>query len=314
MGNAGTGLLPGHWPQMTAYVAYGVRLESEITLPGLPAPCGGEPATIKVLLEEPSGRDPRKAPAGAEAEFLVDGRPLWLHVNGDLEIGWENIFRFRMNIGESLIRCSPGADGHPEHIQDWLLHYALPLLLVSAGRLQFLHGSAVQVGHRAVGFLAPSGGGKTTLAQYFLQRGHEFFTDEKLGVVACGQGFVAVPSTPFYRRGEADARWQAVSNFASAALPLDVLYVLVPAAGDTPPVVTPVPAREAAFELARRCEFQLPRRVRGRLRLPPFQEMCFQFCTDLAAAVRVCRLVVPRDRAHLPEVYDTVVADVAEAA
>jgi hypothetical protein len=285
-----------------------------VALPGLPAACGDEPATITVRVDQVSAREVWNAPATPEATFLIDGRPLWLHVNGDLEICWKQVFRFRMSIGDSLIRCSRGPDGSPEHIQDWLLHYALPLLLLSAGRLQFLHGSAVQVDDCAVGFLAPSGGGKTTLAEHFLRRGHAFFTDEKLGVVAGDQRFVAVPSTPFYRSGDADGRWQPVSNFAAAPQRLAVLYLLVPADATAAPLAMPVPAREAAFELARRCEFQLPRRIRGRLRLPSFQITCFRFCTQLAATARVCRLVVPRARARLPEVYETVVADVAGAA
>lgn len=299
---------------MTAYAAYGVRLESEISLTGLPAPRGDEAETITVLLDQPGGHQAPQARAPADAEFLVDGRPLRLRVNGDLEIGWDDICRFRMGVGRSLIRCSRGSDGNPEDVRDWLLHYALPLLLVSEGRRQFLHGSAVCVGHQAVGFLAASGGGKTTLGEYFVERGHSLLADEKLGFVACAERADAVPSTPFYRRGEAHARWQMVTNFTAAPAPLARLYVLVPAKPEAVPAVAPVPAREAAFELARRCEFQLPGRVRQRLQLPPFQMTCFQACADLAAAVRVCRLTVPRDRMRLPEVYDAVVDDLARSA
>jgi hypothetical protein len=298
---------------MTAYSAYGVRLNSDLALPGLPPPRGDERTTVVARLEKPQlGREGGEV--CADAEFQVHGRPLSLHVNGDLEVRWQDVCSFRISIRDALIRCERGRAGRDEDVQEWLLHYALPLLLVSEGHLQLLHGSAVQIGRQAVGFLAPSGGGKTTLAEYFLQRGHGFFTDEKLGVVARRQRVLAVPSTPFYRRGEANARWRAVTNFATSPAPLTALYVLVPADATATPAVTPVSAGEAAFVLTQRCEFQLPRSVRARLRLPSFPLTCFQACTALAAAVRVCRLVVPRDRMRLSDVYDAVVADVAGAA
>lgn len=297
---------------MTAYVAYGVRLESEIPLPGLPAPCGSLPATIAVLRDAPGER--RARTAAADSEYLVHGRPLSLRVNGDLEICWQDVVGFRVSIGELRIRCWRGPDGGAEQVREWLLHYALPLLLAGAERLHFLHGGAVEIDGRVAGFLAPSGGGKTTLTKHFLARGHGFLTDEKLGVVARRRQFMAVPSTPFLRRGEDDARWETVARFASAPSPLAVLYLLQPADASAAPAIEPVPAGRAAFELAQRCEFQLPRRVRGRLRLPSFLETSFRFSTQLAGAVRVCRLVVPRRLARLPEVYQAVVADVAGAA
>lgn len=297
---------------MTAYVAYGVRLESEINLPGLRAPRGHEYPTITVRRDSLS--DEGKVPAAPDAEFLVHGRPLSLHVNVFLDVDWQGICRFRVSTGDSLIRCARGPEGRSEDLQEWLLHYALPLLLLTEGHLHFLHGSAVQVGDRAVGFLAPSGGGKTTLAEYFLCRGHAFFTDEKLGFALRGKRYMAVPSTPFYRRDAANARWQMVTNFASSPAPLDPLYLLVPSDSRATPAVMPVRAGVAAFELARRCEFGLPRRVRERLQLKSFQSERFETCTELAAATRVRRLVVPRDLARLPEVYDTVVADVARRA
>jgi hypothetical protein len=297
--------------QMTAYQAYGVRLESEIPLPGLPAAHGGEPGTVRVLLDESSERKTSEAP---DAEYLVQGRPLSFHVNGDLEIDWREIVHFRVSIADSRIRCGRGRDGSAEHLRDWLLHYALPLLLAGGGRLRFLHGSAVQIGRRAVGFLAPSGGGKTTLAEYFHGRGHGFFTDEKLGVASHEQQFVAVPSTPFYRRDETFPRWRLVDHYAPSALPLGALYAIVPAGGEAEPAIEPVSAGEAAFELARHCEFELPPGVRARLRLPSSRHTSFEFCTRIAAATRVCRLIVPRARARLSAVYETVLADAEQAA
>ncbi len=294
---------------MIPRVAYGIRLDSEIPLQELPAASGGELARVQVVLDG-SGRAPRRSPAAPDVEIPVDGRPLSLTVNGGLEIRWGAILAFQVSVADSVIHCVRGPEGTLGHVREWLLHYTLPLLLQTQRRLLFLHGGAVQIGDRAVGFLARSGGGKSTVVEYFSRCGHGFLTDDKLGVTPHQQGFVAVPSVPFYRRGEAKAVWEPVTNFVACPLPLHTLYVLLPAGGAVSPAITRLPAREAAFALACRCELRLPARVRERLRLPSFAMERFHAAAALASTVRVCRLQVPWDRSRLPEVYDAIVADV----
>ena len=296
---------------MKTWRAFGVRLESEIPLDGLPEVSGAELATVKVLLERtPHDTEQRTSPV-PDVEALIDGRPLSLRVNGELEVCWRGVVTFRAAIGDSVIRCQRGPEGSIEQAREWLLHYMLPLLLQTERHLHFLHGSAVQIGAGAVGFLAPSGGGKSTLMEHFVRRGHAFLTDDKLGIVRCEGGFAAVPGAPFYRRGEAKGQWRPVGNFASSPLPLRTLYLLAPADRNVTPLVTPLLAREAPFALAARCELRLPARVRQRLGLGPFAAERFYDCSELAAAVRVCRLRVPQDLSRLPDVYQSVVADAA---
>jgi len=295
---------------MTARVAYGVRLDSEISLPELPVASGGELARVQVALDRAGPAPQRKAGAGPDIEAPVNGRLLSFSVNGGIEICWKGICTFHVSVADSVIRCQRGPEGTLGDVREWLLHYTLPLLLQTQQRLLFLHGSAVRIGDHAVGFLARSGGGKSTVAEHFSRCGHAFVTDDKLGVAQHQGTFVAVPGVPFYRRGDAKAVWKYVSNFVSRPLPVHTLYVLLPGDGATSPSVTPLPAREAAFVLARRCELRLPGRVRDRLRLPSFALERFAAAAALASAVRVCRLQVPWDHSRLPEVYDAIVADV----
>lgn len=295
---------------MTPRLAYGIRLDSELPLQELPAASGDELACVQVLLDG-SGRAPRpKSPTVPDVEAPVDGQLLSLTVNGGLEIRWGAILAFHVSVADSVIHCVRGPQGTLDHVREWLLHYTLPLLLQTQRRLLFLHGGAVQIGDRAVGFLAHSGGGKSTTVEYFSRCGHGFLTDDKLGVAPHAQGFVAVPSVPFYRRGDAKAVWKLVTDFVAGPLPLHTLYVLVPASGAMSPAITPLPAREAAFALACRCELRLPARVRERLRLPSFALERFHAAAALASTVRVCRLQVPWGQSRLPEVYKAVVADV----
>lgn len=290
---------------MLAQRAYGIRLETEIPIEGLPAASGDELGCVQVL----DALFPAARPFVPDAETLVDGRPLTFYVNGGIEICWEDVVSFHLNVGNSVIRCAAGSEGGPRQVREWLLQYALPLFLQTEHRLLFLHGGGVQIGDRAVGFLAASRGGKSTLVEHFVRQGHAFLTDDKLALLASVSGFDAVPGTPFFRRGHAKAQWQYVSDFAPAPLPLGTLYLLVPADPASTPEITPLPPREVPFALAARCELRLPNRVRERLQLPPHALESFQDCSELARVVRVCRLRVPRDHARLPEVHAAVLAD-----
>lgn len=295
---------------MTPQVAYGLRVESDMPIEGLPAPRGDEIAVVRVYEDQTLRAAPASTHASPEAELDVHGHPLRLFVNGGLEVRWGEIAYYRLGVADARIRCSYGPAGSVIHMQQWMLHYALPLHILLERHLEFLHGGSVQIGARAVAFLASSGVGKSTLVEHFVQRGHGFLTDDKLGVVRRDGRYFSVPSTPFLCTDESKAHWRRVPNYVSGLVPLDALYLLTPADAMASPAVEPLDPAQAPFALACHNEVRLPPRVRARLGLPRPDVARFAFSSDLASHVRLNRLVVPRRLARLPEVYDTVLADV----
>ncbi len=291
-------------------VAYGLRLEGDMPIEGLPAPCGDEIAVVHVYEDDALRAATASAHSSPDAELEVQGYPLRLFVNGGLEVRWGEKAYYRIGVGDAQIRCSYGPDGSFIHMQQWLLHCALPLHALIERHLEFLHGGSVQVGDKAVAFLAASGIGKSTLVEHFVQRGHGFLTDDKLGIVRRDGRYFSVPSTPFLYTDEAKLHWTCAPNYVRGLVPLSALYVLTPADPLASPAVEPLAPARAAFELGCRSEVRLPETVRARLGLPrPGLDGFAGYC-DLASHVRVNRLIVPRALARLPEVYDTVVADV----
>jgi len=69
----------------------------------------------------------------------------------------------------------------------YFFSYALPLWLESRG-MPVLHASAVSFGDRAVGFLGPSGIGKSTLCAGLVRTGCDFVTDDGLVLRVDGRG------------------------------------------------------------------------------------------------------------------------------
>jgi hypothetical protein len=294
-----------------ARVAYGVRIDGQVVLEGLPAAGGGELANVRVTLRRwPPDHEEFDMPP-PEAELEIVGRPLSFHVDSRLEIRWGRCHSFLLSIGSSEIQCRLGPEGSLESLGEWLVHFILPHHLQMEHRLFFLHGGAVSLDGAAVGFLAPSGGGKSTLVEHFMQQGDRVLSDDKLAIVHRDGRILAVPATPFYRGAEQKTEWKRLTDFSPLPLPLRALYVLTPAPAMAVPAITPLQAAEATFALVRRCELRLPAAVRQRLGLPRFAIECLDHCTALAAAVPVRRLVVPRELVRLPEVRDAVLADLA---
>jgi hypothetical protein len=166
------------------YRAFGLLLQSALPLPELrPVPDGhpdaAAPADVIVTLG-PAPRPP--APAVQVVTDVWAGPDVfWMDVPGAA--------RFLVRHGrEMIVEAQPGtAEGD---IRAYLLGSALGALLHQRGVLP-LHASAVEVDGRAVAFIAPSGGGKSTMAMHLQHRGHRVICDDICAVeVADGQARV----------------------------------------------------------------------------------------------------------------------------
>ena len=82
-----------------------------------------------------------------------------------------------------------------ESFQVYLLGQAISFALVKQG-LEPLHATAVEVQGKAVVFLGQGGAGKSTLAAYFISRGHKVLTDDLLVLRKKSQGLVGYPGPP----------------------------------------------------------------------------------------------------------------------
>lgn len=133
----------------------------------------------------------------------------WAFPNGTL---WTQFYRtaegyllrfpgladFEVSFDAWRVICFPApdvTDATPTHLY---LNQVLPLMLGKQGKLVF-HASAVEVGGRAVGFMAESGRGKSTLAASFSVNEHRFLTDDGLVVEEMEGGYFALPSHPSIR-------------------------------------------------------------------------------------------------------------------
>lgn len=81
----------------------------------------------------------------------------------------------------------------------WLLHTIIPIYLMLKQSSLFLHASAVEVDRKAFLFIAPSYGGKSTLADFFIRQGHFLLSDDKVRLERKDEDYVVHPSYPYRR-------------------------------------------------------------------------------------------------------------------
>ncbi len=140
----------------------------------------------------------------------------------------EDLLAFSWSAHGDTISYTLFKDGTVTLLNYWLLHVFLPLYFSHQRTYFFFHVGSVLIAHRAVGFLAPCHGGKSTLTDFFLKQGHTLMTDDKLGTFKTQEGIYAVASYPYHRpyRAVEDIGFK-VENFAQRPYPLQALYILV---------------------------------------------------------------------------------------
>lgn len=190
----------GHPRPPRRYWIYGLSVQSDVLLPGVPelptaqtAPdvvltrCGHEPG---VLLD---GEVVAQMACPVHGPYMreyrePDGAWIWLQAIGTFHVA----------------PCAGRVDVYPDGcVDERTLSLALegPILLFVGNRrgTPSLHASAVVSEHGAIAFLGPRGRGKSTMAATFLRRGAALLTDDALPLQAMSDGIYATPGPRFMK-------------------------------------------------------------------------------------------------------------------
>jgi hypothetical protein len=189
----------------------------------------------------------------------------------------------------------------------WLERLGIPVL----------HAAAVRTDAGAAGLLAPSGGGKSSLAAALLQAGAPLLTDDILPVEESGGTFLARPGLPQMRMEPDSARHflgtidglaavspddsklhVPVAAFCGTAIPLAGLYLVERRPG--PLEILPLSRREAVVELVRHSFSPYLVEAVG------LQPRRLDLFVRLVRQVPVHRLFCPAGFEHLPQAAEAL--------
>ncbi len=187
---------------MNEYRVFGGRLRSEWSFPGLPTGRSGEApeapdgdSSPLYELRRAAGRPGSSAREGSSGESELLGEEslgqngtLLLHrVGGRLRLTHEPGGTYDIHPDAGVIEWRPSGAGDPGGVaRSIVLARALPVLLHGRGMLP-LHAGGVAVGGEAVGFMAPKGFGKSTLALMMATRGASLLSDDTLPLETEGE-------------------------------------------------------------------------------------------------------------------------------
>ncbi len=165
------------------YLAYGLKIDSELELPELGDSCepeGEADLTIRLGNVARYGTE-----GGGERDDMRwnDPQTFWLHADA--------VAHYLVSNGREItVMIETGADA--SSVRVYLLGSACGALLVQRGFL-VLHGNAIRVGDACLVCVGDSGAGKSTLAAGFLRNGFQVLADDVVAVDIEGH---AIPGFP----------------------------------------------------------------------------------------------------------------------
>lgn len=304
---------------MHSYSAYGLKIVSEFEMPELLASeAPFDTSDVSIVRSSLAHEE-----AGATGE--------WAQADGDaVTLRFGPVGTFRISGGSRIeVSAMPGVSEDTLRLP--LLGAATAVLLQQRG-LFALHGSAIDVGGRAVIFVGHKGQGKSTLASALYGRGHAVIADdivvvdalEAVDADADSCTFEVRPAFPQFKlvpdslkaalgHEEEDLplvspildkrAFRARERFATHSLPLARLYVLQDGDWD----FSPLPPQEALLQII---THSYSARFGKLLISGAAAAPHFTMCSRLAGSGLARRAQRPRDLSHLQHAAQRVEEDV----
>jgi hypothetical protein len=176
----------------------------------------------------------------------------------------------------------------------WGLHTVLPLYFTLEDTYIFLHAGAVEIDGKPILFTAESFGGKSTMTDFFMKKGHTMISDDKVATYEKDGRFYSVPSHPYHRphRGIEDLGF-SVHNMAKKPNQIYVIYTLEKSPPNSKIHIVELSGVEKFKSLQYASELNIDFQKQKR----------FEYFMKMANTVPVYKITVPWDIERLDEVY-----------
>ena len=219
-----------------------------------------------------------------------DSRTINFHVN--------EIVTFSVKKGQSIISYKLYEKGNDYLLKYWLSHTFLPILFTLEDIYYFLHAGAVVVENEPILFIAASFGGKSTMTDFFIKKGHTMISDDKVAVYEENKEILCVPSYPYHRpyRKVEDLGYP-VENFSKGAKKMHAIFNLVKSDEKANIIIEEVLGIEKFRILKFSTEIDFPINSKSK----------FEMLSKIANNVKLYNIKVPWDMNRLEEVYQTIV-------
>jgi len=228
-----------------------------------------------------------------------NNRQLEQHQNWAFEI--EDLLTFTGTGGSSKVFYQCDKRATEQHIGFWFVHVVLPYVLMAERDYCFLHAASVAVDNRSMIFLGESHSGKSTLANYFLTKGHDLISDDKVAIHHEDNRYLALSSHPYYRPFRQFENLGYHSEAYSQELnPLAAMFILQQAQD-----------REINLQAIKGAEAFSSLMQRSIILFPGSWNTCLPILSGLARDIPIYHLQRPWGLDHLDEVYELLMGQVS---
>lgn len=204
---------------------------------------------------------------------------------------------------DKKIIYSKGKNYTPQRLRFWVFHTFFPIVLELEHIYRILHVGSVEIEGKPVLFSAFSFGGKSTLTDYFIKKGHTMLSDDSMAIDKRGNKYYAIASYPYHRPyREVETLGYPVENFATEPKPLHAVYLLEKSEPEAKVEICELKGIEKfkAFHYTPFIDFSFMKKER------------FDFFTEMAKHVPVYKVKVPWNLERLDEVYEKIVLNTKE--
>ena len=209
-----------------------------------------------------------------------------------------DVISFSWSFTNNIINYHFLEEGTQELLQYWLYHTVLPSYFSLKNQVYIFHVGAVSHKDAPLLFMAESFGGKSTLTDFFLQKGHALITDDKLLTYKQNDLFFATPSYPYHRPyREMETLGIFTENFEERQLPLKTIYLLKKVDASEKIILSKISGIEKIKHLKTCTELDFSFQFQ--------QNMNYLF--ELSKTIELIQITIPWDLERLPEVYDTII-------
>jgi hypothetical protein len=289
---------------------YGLRVQSDIDLPGWPRIAPGAPDLVIRL-------EPFDAATFEAQRYWTSTR----YDEGDVRLEIRDVGKY-IATGGTEIRVAPEPGAKPEDLRLFLTGALMGAILHQRG-IYPLHASCVAINGNGVAFAAASGEGKSTLVASMVDRGATFVSDDICVMTrtaehdACvwpgaarvkldEKGLAALTSAPtdlepvggdrqkFHLPVGSESHWMS-------PVPLRRVYLLASADGE--PRIERITGLDAISALHDQTYFLSYATGMGR------NTQVFRLAAEISRSVIVSRLTRPRGLEHMPAVLEMITRD-----
>lgn len=209
----------------------------------------------------------------------------------------EDVVTLISKIESNEISFFKGKKGSDKLIEYWLYHTFFPILLTFESKYYFLHAGAVEIENTPVLFIADSFGGKSTLTDFFIKKGHTMISDDKVATFEKDNMIFSVPSYPYHRPyRKMEDLGLFVENFAEESKPINCILNLVKSDDNSDIIFNKISGLEKFKALKYATDIDLPINQKQR----------FKALTNITNKVDIYDITIPWDLNRLEEVYQAI--------